>query len=418
MIRASSFFLACFCLLASAAPAYEWRQWRGPNGNGVAEASARPPLNWSESENVKWKAAIPGRGHSSPIVVGDLVIVTTATDRAQMVVAVDRSNGSLRWQTTVHEGGLPAKKHRKNTDASPTPASDGSSLFVAFHNGKGIQLTALDLEGGVLWQREAGPFVCDYGFGYAASPVLHGDLLITAAEFTEAGWLAAFRKQDGAPVWRTPRRIKTSYSSPIVARVAGREQVLLSGGFRVSGFDPADGRPLWEVESALSATGGTLVWSEDTVFSSGGFPDRETLAIRAGESAEIIWKENDKSYEQSLLYHDGHLYAFNDNGIALCWDAASGEEKWKVRLGGPVSSSPVLAGGRIYAMNERGITYVYRPSPGAFEKLAENQLGEEGFATPVFVGEEIFLRTATLAGGRQEWLYCLTGDGEETVAGP
>ena len=144
------------------------------------------------------------------------------------------------------------------------------------------------------------------------------------------------------------------------------------------------------------------------IFASGGFPQQETVAVKVSETPRVAWKNNDKSYEQSLLYHDGHLYAFNDGGIAVCWEAVSGEEKWKVRLGGPVSASPILAGGRIYAMNERGITHVFEPNPSKFVKLSENQLGDEGFSTPSFVGEDVFLRTATHSGERQEWLYCLS----------
>jgi outer membrane protein assembly factor BamB len=397
-----------FGLLAPLGLAEEWRQWRGPNGNGTAAEGARPPLVWSEGENVKWRVFIPGRGMSSPIVVGGLVIVTTATEEGQFVLAYDRGDGAIRWKERIHEGGLPEKQHRKNSAATPTPASDGKAIYLVFHNGGRVRLTALDLRGERLWERDAGPFECDYRFGYAPSPTLHEGLVILVSEFAEGGWLAAFRAADGEEVWRTPRAIKTSYSSPIVARVAGREQILLSGGTKVCGYDPRDGRLLWEVEGSCSATCGTLVWSEDTVFASGGFPNKETLAVRLGTRPEVLWRNGDMSYEQSLLHHDGHLYTFNDNGIAICWDAATGEERWKVRLGGPVSSSPILAGGRIYAMNERGITHVFEPDPSGFRKLAENVLGDEGFATPAFVDGEIFLRTATNAGGRrEEWLYCL-----------
>ncbi len=385
----------------------EWRQWRGPNGNGTAAADAAPPLTWSETENVKWKAHVPGRGLSSPVVVGDLVIVTTAEGDGQFVLAYARSDGLLRWKERAHEGGLPERLHQKNSAATPTPASDGRNLYAAFHNSGRVFLTAISLQGGRLWQRDAGPYECDYGFGYAPSPTLHGDKIVVSSEFAADGWLAAFRTGDGADLWRTERRVKTSYSSPIVARVAGREQILLSGAAKVSGYDPADGRLLWQVDGCTAATCGTMVWNEDTVFASGGFPNKETVAVRLDGTPRVAWKNGDKSYEQSLLYHDGHLYSFNDGGIAHCWDAATGEEKWKMRLGGPVSASPVFAGGRIYAMNERGITHVFAPNPGQFTKLAENTLGDEGFATPVFVGGQVFIRTATNSGGRMEWLYCL-----------
>jgi outer membrane protein assembly factor BamB len=408
---ARPFLIHSLLLLFGTIPALsnesDWRQWRGPNGNGTATAAAEPPLTWSETENVKWKAYIPGRGLSSPIVVGDLVIVTTASEDGQFVLAYARSDGSIRWKERVHETGLPTEMHRKNSAATPTPTSDGENLYVSFHNSDRIFLTAYTLKGEQLWQRDAGPYTCDYRFGYAPSPTLHGEMLIVASEFLADGFLAAFATKDGRQLWRTERKVKTSYSSPIVASIGGREQILLSGAAKVSAYDPGNGAILWQVDGSPNATCGTMVWSEDTVFASGGFPQQETLAVRVGETPAVLWKNNDKSYEQSLLYHEGHLYALNDGGIALCWDAKTGEEKWKVRLGGPVSASPTLAGGRIYAMNERGITYVYEPNPAQFTKLAENTLGDEGFATPVFVGSEVFLRTARTEGERKEWLYCL-----------
>jgi len=396
--------------LSHAADVSDWRLWRGPHGNNTAPAGTRPPLRWSERENVRWKAAIPGRGVSSPIVVGDQVIVTTATEDGQFVLSYSRADGSIRWKERAHEGGIPDKLHRKNTAATPTPASDGRAVYAAFHNSGRVVLTAISLKGERLWQAEAGAYECDYGYGYAPSPTLFGDTLIVSAECLASGFLAGFRKSDGKELWRTERKVKTSYSSPIVARVGGRDQILLSGAAKVSGYDPADGKLLWQIDGSCSATCGTMVWNEDTVFASGGFPNKETLAVRPGGTPSVLWKNNDMSYEQSLLYHDGHLYTLNDGGIAVCWDAGTGEEKWKVRLGGPVSASPVLAGGRIYATNERGITHVFSPDPRAFTKLAENTLGDEGFATPAFAGKEIFLRTATNTGERQEWLYCLSGE--------
>ncbi len=407
MTRAISILATLWGMLPLPGESADWRRWRGPGGNGVAESSAAPPLRWSETENVKWKTEVPGRGLSSPIVVEGLVIVTSATEEAQFVLAYARSDGSLVWRTQLHEGGLPEKLHRKNSAATPTAASDGRNVYAVFHNSGRVYLSAMTLAGERLWQKDAGPYECDYGFGYAPSPALHGESLILASEFAADGWLAAFRTGDGTEIWRTERKVKTSYSSPIVARVSGREHLLLSGADKVSGYDPGDGRLLWQVDGTCAATCGTMVWSEDTVFASGGFPNKETIAVRLGETPEVLWRNDERCYEQSLLYHGGHLYVYNDGGIALCLDAVTGEEKWKVRLGGPVSASPIYANGRIYAMNERGITHVFAPDPGQFTKLAENTLGDEGFATPVFADGEVFLRTATNAGERRDWLYCL-----------
>jgi outer membrane protein assembly factor BamB len=385
----------------------DWMQWRGPNGNGTAAPTATPPLRWSENENVRWKVPIPGRGLSSPTVVGGLILLTSATETSRIAIAYDRSNGQKRWETVIHEGPLPEKVHRKNSAATPTVASDGTLGFVVFHHGGDVVLTALDLEGKVVWQRSTGAYECDYGFGYAPSPTIHGKIVIVSSEFTAGGYLAAFRSSDGEEVWRTDRRVKTSYSSPIVATLGGIEQLLLSGADVVSSYDPGSGRLFWQIAGSSKATCGTMVWSEDSVFASGGFPNKETLAVRVGVEPEVLWRHGDSSYEQSLLYLDGHVYAFNDGGIAICWEAETGREKWKVRLGGPVSASPTFAGGRIYAMNERGVTYVFAPDPEKFIKLAENTLGSEGFATPAFVGDRVYLRTADASAGRQEWLYCL-----------
>lgn len=397
---------ALFLLVNSPALGRDWLQWRGPNGNGIAAADANPPLEWGEEKNIRWKALVPGRGHASPVVSGDLVVLATATKDGQFVLAYDRNSGAIRWKARPHEGGLPEKLHKKNTAASSTIASDGERFFALFHNGGDLVLTALDRAGETLWQKDLGGFSCDYGFGYSASPTIYRDTVIVSSEFGD-GWIAAVRRADGSEAWRVPRKVGTTYSSPIVASVSGKEQLLLSGADEVTAFDPASGRRLWAAPGSCRVTCGTLVWGDGLVFASGGFPNKETLAVRADGTGEVAWKNGDKSYEQSMIYHEGHLYTLNDNGIAVCWEGETGKEKWKVRLGGPVSSSPVLADGRIYATNERGITHVFSPNPEKFEKLAENALGDEGFATPVFVGGEVFLRTAEQGAERQEYLYCI-----------
>lgn len=399
--------IASAALCLNMATASDWCLWRGPNGNGVANPDAVPPQNWGEEENVKWKAIVPGRGHSSPVVCGDMVVLTTATDDAQFVFAYDRETGAIRWKERIHEGGLPEKLHKKNTAASSTVASNGELFYALFHNRGRLMLTALDRNGKTVWQKNTGDFSCDYGFGYAASPTLHEDLVIVSSD-SKDGYLAGFRQSDGSEVWRTPRKMPTSYSSAIVGEVAGRKQLLISGAEKVSSYDPATGTLLWEAEGTCPVTCGTPVWSDELVFVSGGYPIKKTVAVRADGSGEVVWENGDKSYEQSLLFHDEHLYTLNDNGIAICWNAETGEEKWKVRLGGPVSASPILANGLIYATNERGITFVFRPNPDQFEKVGEFQLGDEGFATPAYVGKEVFLRTANQGVDRQEYLYCLS----------
>lgn len=386
-----------------------WLMWRGPNLNGVAAAGPPPPSRWSETENVVWKAVVPGRGHASPIVVANQVVLATADDQRQVqsVLSFDRKTGQTLWNTVVSQGGFPGKIHPKNTHASATVAADGERLFVAFCHDDAIELTALALDGKQLWQKSVGPFMPrQYQYGYAPSPTIYKSLVIVAADYEGGGHLTAFDRKTGARKWQTPRPRRLSYSSPVVAHVAGRDQLLISGCDLVASYNPDTGQLLWSTPGTTMATCGTMVWEGDLVFASGGYPKSETICVRADGSGRVVWKNNQKCYEQSMLAHGGYVYAVNDGGIAICWRASDGEQMWQQRLpGGAVSASPVLAGGNIYAANERGTTYVFRADPKSFQLVAQNQLGREAFATPAICGGQIFLRVA--GAGRQEILYCL-----------
>ncbi len=391
----------------------DWLNWRGPNFNGVAAAGESPPTRWSTTENIVWKAAVPGRGHASPVVIGDLVVLATAEEQRQeqAVLAFDRRTGRQAWKTVVSTGRFPDKIHRKNTHASATVASDGQRLFAAFYRNDSIELSALSLDGARVWQQRVGRFLPRrYEYGYAPSPTIYKSLVIVAADYEEGGHLTAFDRVTGERKWQTPRPRKLSFSSPIVARVAGRDQLLISGCDLVASYDPSTGKQLWATPGTTMATCGTMVWDDDLVFASGGYPKSETICVRADGSGRVVWKNNQKCYEQSMLAHDGYLYAVSDGGIAYCWRARDGQTMWQSRLpGGAVSASPVLAGGNIYAGNERGTVFVFRATPERFQLVAQNQLGRELFATPAVCGDQIFLRVAEQ--GRQEMLYCLGSGG-------
>ena len=190
--------------------------------------------------------------------------------------------------------------------------------------------------------------------------------------------------------------------------MAGKDQLLISGSEMIASYDPANGQPFWSQPCLTMATCGTVVWDDDTVYASGGYPKKETVAVKADGSGEIRWANGFKCYEQSMLIHDGHLYAVDDGGIAICWHAKSGREMWKSRLQGPVSASPVLVGDTIYASNERGTTFVFKANPQRFEAVGQNQLGEESFASATVVDNRILLRVATGSGvGRKETLYAI-----------
>lgn len=387
--------------------ATDWPWWRGPNSNGVANCDSAP-LTWSETQNVLWKTPVPGRGHSSPTVVGDRIYLTTADEQAniQSVLAYDKSTGKQLWKTDVHRGGFDDKAHRENSRASGCVACDGKRLFVAFLNHGAVWVTALDLDGNQLWQTNAGHF--DSHWGYGASPILYKSLVIISADHEGGGYLAAVHRKTGDIVWRTSRPAYQSYSSAVVGQVDGEDQLMISGCDEVCSYDPSTGKELWCVKGTTEVTCATMVWSDDLAFASGGFPGSETLAVKGDGSGKVVWRNKVKIYVPSMLVHKGFLYAVND-GRAYCWNAQTGKTMWQHRLGSEISrASPVLVGDHIYYLNVKGTMYVFKANPEKFELVAENQLGDETYATPVVCDGCLYLRVADNDGdSRRETLYCI-----------
>ena len=399
------------CLLSvSALSAADWAQWRGPNHNNIAERGQRVPTSWSATQNVLWQTSVPGRGHSSPIVVGDLIVLTSADEQGQQqeVFGFDRQTGKQQWGTVISQGGFP-KIHTKNTHASSTACSDGQQIYATFSHHNKVEAVALDMAGKIVWRQDVGAFLPRlYEYGYAAAPTLYKGTLIISGDCDTVAWLKALDTKTGRFVWQQDRPQMLNWASPIIANLAGKEQLLLSGCERIASYDPATGKPLWSQPCLTIATCGTVVWDDDTVYASGGYPKKETVAVKADGSGEIRWSNGVKCYEQSMLLHGDHLYAIDDGGIAYCWHAKSGREMWKSRLQGPVSASPVLVGDTIFASNERGTTFIFKANPQRFESVGQNQLGEESFATPTVVDNRIYLRVASGSGtGRQETLYAI-----------
>ena len=388
----------------------DWPVWRGPTRDGIAPAGQHPPIHWDEATHVLWKTKIPGHGNSSPIIVGDQIFLTTsqASDQTQSVVSIDRKTGKRLWQTTICQGDLSPKIHRNNTHATPTIAATGNRLFACFWNNNRVELAALDHDGKIIWKKTAGQFISRYPYGYGASPCLYKDTVIVSSECEKLGSMAAFDQADGTEIWRTPRNQGTGYSSPIVQRVADRDQLLISGSSRVTSYDPHNGKEIWSIKGPWEVTCCTMVFHENIVFANGGFPRGSTIAVKADGSGKVAWSNPVKSYEQSMLAHKGYIYAVSDNGVGYCWNALTGEEMWKQRLAGPVSASPVLAGGNIYITTERGKTFVFKANPSAFEPVAENQLGDSCFASLTIVDDRIYARVGFQRDGdTQQWLYCL-----------
>ncbi|RMF44858.1 MAG: dehydrogenase [Planctomycetota bacterium] len=393
-------------------PERDWPWWRGPFRNGHAAAKCRPPIRFGERENVLWRSTVPGRGHSSPIVFDQRIFLATADEAnpSQSVLAFSINDGHLLWTAPISRGGFPENNHPKNTEASPTLASDGDHLFAVFFHHRAIHLTALDFDGRAVWERTLGAFHPQkYEYGYAPSPVLYRNLVIVAAEHDGPSWIVALDRRTGREVWRTERPPNITFSTPVVAHVAGRDQLLISGSNHVASYHPANGRLLWQVTGTTAATCGTMVWEGDVVFASGGYPKAETIAVRADGSGQVVWKNNQKCYEQSMIVVGGYLYALTDKGVMYCWRTADGAEMWRQRLAGPVSSSPVYASGHIYWGNEAGTVFVIRPSAERCELVAENRLGTELFASPAVSGDRLIYRFATGHGSQRiETLICIS----------
>ena len=386
----------------------DWPWWRGPHRNGIADPDQDPPLRWNASENILWKSPIPGRGHASPTVVGSQVFIATADQEkeVQSVLCYDRCTGNQIWKTDVHRGALEKKGNKKSSQASSSVACDGQRLFVNFLNNGAVYTTALSRDGEQLWQEKITDYVTHQGYG--SSPALYESLVIVSADNKSGGAIAAFDRRSGRVVWRHKRPKMPNYASPAILRVAGQDQLVFTGCNLVSSFEPMTGKKNWEVNGATTECVTTAVADGEYVFSSGGYPKNHISAVRADGSGETVWENTTRVYTPSMLAHDGYLYVVADAGIAMCWKADSGKRMWKARLGGTFSASPVLVGQHIFVTSESGKTTVFKANPKAYEFVAENQLGEEVFATTAVCGSCIFARVAVqYQGKRQEMLYCI-----------
>jgi len=385
----------------------DWPWWRGPFHDGHAAAKQKVPLTWSDAENVVWAADVPGRGSSSPTVVGDRVYLTSCDEPtgSQSVYAFNRGTGQLIWSKQVHASGA-MRKHERSTGASSSVTCDGERLFVAFPNSDAVVITALSLDGKEVWQTK----LCDYVIhqGYGASPFLYKDTVLVSADHKGGGAVAALNRRTGDVVWKHQRPPTPNYSSPVVFHLFGRDQLILIGCDKVISYDPATGDTLWEREGSTTECVTTPVTDGERIFSSGGYPRNHIAAVRADGTAKIDWENGEREYVPSLIHHAGHLFGVLDAGIAVCWESATGKEKWKQRLGGNFSGSLVLLDDTIFVTSESAQTHIFRATPDRFESLGVNQLGDEAWTTPVICGDRLYFRIATGSGdNRKEKLVCV-----------
>lgn len=422
-----SAFLVALALPASALAGDTWPQFRGPSGDGRSDAKGLP-LTWSESTNVKWKTPIHGRAWSSPVVWGDQVWLTTATEDGTELFAlcIDRNSGKVVHDLKLFEVEKPQFAHKFNTYASPTPVIEEGRVYVTF----GSPGTAcLDTKTGkVLWTRR--DFVCNHFRGAGSSPILFGDLLIMNFDGSDHQFLAALDKATGKTVWRQERSIdfkdlgpdgkpelegdlRKAFATPHIAILGGFPVLVSSGAKAHYAYVPETGEELWRIEERANHSASSRpVAGGGLVFLTTGWSTGQLLAIHPGAKGEVIdanesehgatatqlrlaWKsKRSVPKKPSLLLVDDLLFALDDSGVVGCLEAATGKEVWRERAGGNHSASPVYAEGRIYCFNEEGKTTVLAASR-EFKKLGQSQL-EEGFmASPAIAGKAFYLRTKT-----------------------
>jgi outer membrane protein assembly factor BamB len=433
--------LMLLSLAASFAADDDWPRWRGPNDDGMARGDA--PLHFSDTKNVAWRATIPGRGHSSPVLWGDKIFVTTAVPVGEaapapppppaaqeksrrgpgggagggagagrehkfVVLCLDRNTGKLLWErvakvATPHEG----YHGRYGSFASNSPVTDGKFLY-AFFGSRGIY--CYDLNGTLVWQKDFPPMGMRNQFGEGSATVLDGHALYLKFDQEAGSYLVALDKRDGKELWRATRDELSSWSAPLVVSHDGGKQVVVSASHKVRSYEASTGKLLWESSGLGSNVIPAPVAAGGTVWVMSGHRDPNLLAIRLGRQGDltgtdaILWTNNrGNPYSSSPLLHDGKLYFVTDSGMLSCLSAKTGEPYYQQqRLPKPYNfkSSPVGANGKLYLATENEDVVVVKMGE-TFEVLATNTLADQMFiATPAIAGGSLYLRS-------QNTLYCI-----------
>jgi outer membrane protein assembly factor BamB len=408
--------------LAFASGPGDWAQWRGPNWDGVARGEA--PLHWSDTDHIKWKAEIPGRGHSSPVVWGDKIFVTTSMptnpaaasapsgrgfgsrapqpEQKLMLLCFDRNTGKLLWERVAkvaspHEGYHP----QYGSFASNSPATDGKHV-IAFYGSRGV--FCYDLDGNKIWGKDFGIQLRMYNtFGEGSWPALEGNTLLLLFDHEGDSFLVALDKGTGKELWRTPRTdANTNWSGPVVITYQGRKQIIVSASKKIHAYDFETGKPLWECAGLGQNTIPAPVTDGSILIAMSGFRNPNLLAIKLGRDGDltgtdaIVWQnQRGNSYTPSPVLADGKLYMLTDSGMLSCFDVKTGTAYYQQqRLPKPYNfkASPVAAGGKLYLASEEGDVIVVKMGE-KFEVLATNTLEGQFFvATPAILDGEIYLR--------------------------
>ncbi len=405
-MRPRSLFAA---LLLTACPLLRgenWPEFRGPTGQGISTAAGLP-TEWSATQNVAWKVAVPGAGWSSPSISDGQIFLTTGVTNGSggvslRALAFELTTGRGLWDREIFSATEASVQpvHTKNSPASPTPIVEGDRVYVHFgHHGT----ACLDRAGKILWRNHELGY--DPLHGNGGSPVLVGDRLVFNSDGTKEPFVAALDKATGVLVWKAPRTLKVksyfSFCTPLVITVNGRTQIITPGSGGVSALDPKDGREIWRVRYGEGySVVPRPVFAHGLLFIATGFNRADLLAIRAdGEGdvtdTHIAWRTTKGApLTPSVVVVGDELYAVADSGIATCFDAKTGTVHWQERLEGNYSASPIAAGGRVYFLSEEGVGTVVKASR-TLEKLATNKLGERTLASYGVADGALFIRSAT-----------------------
>ncbi len=430
-MRKLTWFLAIFLLvsvgLGASDPSVNWPQWRGPHANGTSTTAKDLPVTWNETENVAWRVKLPSWSAATPIIWEDVVLVTSAgegfgargsgSNDSLLLLAVNRDDGSILWTKQMGSGNRFVQKQNL---ASPSPVTDGKHIWVMTGTGT---LTCFDFKGNQLWRRDIQK---DYGrfglnHGYASSPKLFGDRLyiqvLHGMTTDDPSYVFAVDRASGKTRWKVNRPTDArsespdDYSTPLIADVEGKKQLVVSGGDYVTGHDLDSGKELWRM-GGFNPTGDgyyrTIASSIllDGVVYTTSTRGRPFIAFRAGGSGDIsktnvVWRNNLGSDVPTPTTDGKRIYVLGDKGIVVALDAKSGKALWgRHRIEpGIYSSSPTLADGKIYATSEDGTTTVLQAGD-EFKILATNKLDSHTLASPAAAGNQLFIRTA-------DYLYCL-----------